>query len=473
MTMTTTTKTKTILIGSAVALLAVGGAQAADLPLKAKAVEYVKVCSLYGAGFYYIPGTDTCIKLGGYVRADTSFNASGAYDAPRWNGRVTRASNDYIARSRLGFTVDTRTATEYGVVRTYADLRYNWTTDTSSRAGGDVGVYYAFIQFAGFTMGKAVSQFSAPWTGFPGNNTSYLIGGEDVDSGVNQIAYTAQFGNGVSAAFSLEEASGLNGTSTVNSYSRAPLYDVTSGFTPASNWGGTGVPDIVGQVRVDQAWGVFQASALAHQLRAGPYGYFGGGAGAPHPDDAWGFAAQLALSLKNLPTGAGDTINLSVGYADGASRNIIGGVSPDSFQIWGGGGTRVAYAYSSDGVFGANGSIQKTEAWGLRGAFNHNWDAHWSSSLFGSYTQVRYNDTAKALLAGTSICSGLLACNPDFNISQIGLLTKWSPVKNLTFSGEVMYTYIDQKNVGVTPIGGFTLASEGTWTFGVRAQRNF
>ena len=322
-------------------------------------------------------------------------------------------------------------------------------------------------------MGKAVSQFSAPWTGFPGNNTSYLIGGEDVDSGINQIAYTAQFGNGVSAAFSLEEASGLNGAAPVSSYARAPLYDVTSGFTPASNWAGTNVPDIVGQVRVDQAWGIFQASALAHQLRAGPYGYYGGGAGAPHPDDAWGFAAQLALSLKNLPTGAGDTINLSVGYANGASRNIIGGVSPDSFQIWGGGNTRVAYAYSSDGVFGAGGSIQKTEAWGLRGAFNHNWDAHWSSSLFGSYTQVRYNDTAKALLSGTSICSGLLACNPDFNISQLGFLTKWTPVKNLTFSGEVMYTYIDQKNVGVTPIGGATLASEGTWTFGVRAQRNF
>lgn len=472
-----TTTTKTILIGSAAALLAVGGAQAADLPLKAKAVEYVKVCSLYGAGFYYIPGTDTCIKLGGYLRADTSFNASGAYDAPRWNGPVTRTANDYIARSRLGLTLDTRTATEYGVVRTYADMRLNWTTNAAPRAGSDaatgLGIYYAFIQFAGFTMGKAVSQFSAPWTGFPGNNTSFLIGGEDVDSGINQIAYTAQFGNGVSAAFSLEEASGLSGPNPVNSYSRAPLYDVTSGFTPASNWAGTNVPDIVGQVRVDQAWGVFQASALAHQLRAGAYGYYGGGVGAPHPGDAWGFAAQLALSLKNLPTGAGDTINLSVGYADGASRNIIGGVSPDSFQIWGGGNTRVAYAYSSDGVFGANGSIQKTEAWGLRGAFNHNWDAHWSSSVFGSYTQVRYNGTAKGLLAGTSICSGLPVCNPDFNISQIGLLTKWTPVKNLTFSGEVMYTYIDQKNVGVTPIGGAILASEGTWTFGVRAQRNF
>ena len=55
------------------------GAQAADLPIKAKAVEYVRVCSLYGAGFYYIPGTDTCIKLGGYLRADVLFNTSGDY----------------------------------------------------------------------------------------------------------------------------------------------------------------------------------------------------------------------------------------------------------------------------------------------------------------------------------------------------------------------------------------------------------
>ena len=56
-----------------------GGAQAADLPVKAKAVEYVRICSLYGAGFYYIPGTDTCIKLGGYLRADTAFNSGNDY----------------------------------------------------------------------------------------------------------------------------------------------------------------------------------------------------------------------------------------------------------------------------------------------------------------------------------------------------------------------------------------------------------
>ena len=65
---------KSLVLGSAAGLVAMSGAQAADLPVKAKAVEYVRICSLYGAGFFYIPGTDTCIKLGGYLRVDTTFN---------------------------------------------------------------------------------------------------------------------------------------------------------------------------------------------------------------------------------------------------------------------------------------------------------------------------------------------------------------------------------------------------------------
>ena len=65
---------KSLILGSAAGLVAMSGAQAADLPVKAKAVEYVRICSLYGAGFYYIPGTDTCIKLGGYLRVDMALN---------------------------------------------------------------------------------------------------------------------------------------------------------------------------------------------------------------------------------------------------------------------------------------------------------------------------------------------------------------------------------------------------------------
>src|SRR5690348_7694063 len=209
---------KSLILGSAAGLLAVGGAQAADLPLKAKAVEYVRVCSLYGAGFYYIPGTDTCIKLGGYLRAETAImtnsNYGGAYNSVA--GAQNRLSNAYQMRSREDFNIDTRTATEYGVVRTYAELVFNWTTGTTTGSnpstytgdgisGGTLGVYYAFIQFAGFTMGKAVSQFDAPWTNYPGNNFDGLVGGSGSNNGVNQFTYTADFGQGISAAVSLED----------------------------------------------------------------------------------------------------------------------------------------------------------------------------------------------------------------------------------------------------------------------------
>ena len=113
---------KSLILGSAAGLVAMGGAQAADLPVKAKAVEYVRICSLYGAGFYYIPGTDTCIKLGGYLRVDTTFNGgdlrcAGLVTAMQASGN--RFRDKFTARSRMALTVDTRTATEYGVVRTF------------------------------------------------------------------------------------------------------------------------------------------------------------------------------------------------------------------------------------------------------------------------------------------------------------------------------------------------------------------
>ncbi len=68
---------KSLLLGSAAGIAAVTGAQAADLPVKAKPVEYVKVCSLYGAGFFYIPGTDKCIKIGGYLREQYDIHGAG------------------------------------------------------------------------------------------------------------------------------------------------------------------------------------------------------------------------------------------------------------------------------------------------------------------------------------------------------------------------------------------------------------
>src|SRR6267142_1567596 len=134
---------KSLILGSAAGLIAMSGAQAADLPVKAKPVEYVKVCSLYGAGFFYIPGTDTCIKIGGAVRVQAEVNAgSGGVPVGFGNsteagqGRATRFdTNDVNFRNRIYFSVDARQQTEYGTLRTYFRFGAQQTTPTDSVGG--------------------------------------------------------------------------------------------------------------------------------------------------------------------------------------------------------------------------------------------------------------------------------------------------------------------------------------------------
>src|SRR5437868_336337 len=112
---------KRLLLGSAAGLVAVGGTQAAELPAKAAPVQYVKICDLYGNGWYYIPGSDTCIKFGGYARAAWYWNATGG-GAPAYTGTQgaqDRTVSQFASSHRAQMQVDTRTQTDYGTLRTY------------------------------------------------------------------------------------------------------------------------------------------------------------------------------------------------------------------------------------------------------------------------------------------------------------------------------------------------------------------
>ncbi|WP_407174907.1 porin [Bradyrhizobium sp. STM 3562] len=518
---------KSLMLGSVAGLIAMSGAQAADLPVKAKAVEYVRICSLYGAGFWYIPGTDTCMKIGGYLRIDTTFNG-GVYDAPFWNGdggQGNRFADRINSRSRMALTVDTRTATEYGVVRTFmqGDFQFNnfGTTNPNGLAanvsalnglsggilngpgGGYVAVEYVFIQFAGFTFGKSSSAYATPWNGYPGNNTSFLLGGHDTVTGVNNIQYQAQFGNGVSATIGLDDPTVFN---------RTPLYNLSvpvgSTFQGQNAYGGFVAPDLVGNVRIDQAWGLFQLSGALHTVNASYNSLSSGTAGAVpntasvlsgHPDTKLGGSVMAALQIKNIPTGPGDDIKLDASWAKGDTKNVIStsAASPSFLMLGGvpgqfGPDGSLGVGLTTDGVYlpvaaGGDGSIHLTEAFGFRGAFNHNWDPYWSTSLFGSWSWVRYDDTAKA-----ELCSAIATvvpgrgvsytCDPNFNVSQLGVITRWTPVKNLTFSGEVMWTHLNTGFSGVTglfspgapqPVQNWTFHNQDTVSLNVRVQRNF
>lgn len=482
-----------LLLGAGAVIFATAGAQAADLPIKAKAVEYVRVCSLYGAGFYYIPGTDTCVKLGGYIRAEvgveTNSNYGGAYSGA--GGANNRLSNDYQWRSRFDFNVDTRTATEYGVVRTYADVVMTWSSGSYTGAGngatqystgaansnnltsvnglsndgisgGTLGVYYAFIQFAGFTMGKAVSTFDAPWTNYPGNNFDGLVGGSGNVNGVNQFTYTADFGQGISAAISAEDQSQFF-TSNIWNTSGATAGGVIGGNYGLNDIGGTTSPDIIGMVRVDQAWGLFQASLAGHDNHAA---YYGATESTGHPEDKWGYAAQLSLSIKNIPTGPGDVLNVQAVYTDGASRYNFQSLAGTSYAIYG--SSSLGFAGVGDAVFGNGTGMSLVKTWGARGAYTHNWDAHWNTAIYGAFASVDYGSTGRDLvcagIANAKVLTAGSSCNPDFNITQAGLITRWTPVKNLTFSGEVTYTHLDQKFDGFTTTGSAGAAKPATLT---------
>jgi hypothetical protein len=506
--------TKSLILGSAAGLIAMSGAQAADLPVKAKAVEYVKICSLYGAGFYYIPGTDTCIKLSGYLRVDvlanTNADATGNESGPA--GLGNRFTNAYTWRSREDFDIDTRTATEYGVVRTFFDATMSWTDDNYSSNGtnslgsvysqigatgagqanngtsgavaaGTLGVYYAFIQFAGFTMGKAISPFSAQFVNYPGNNFDGLVGGGGTVTGVNQFVYTAQFGNGVSGTLGVQDSTQYYQAGVVN----FGALGSGASYSGTSDYAGTVFPDIVGNITVDQAWGVAQLSVAAHDNN--PAYYNNALIQAGHPDDKWGFAVQGALTIKNIPTGAGDTINAQAVYTNGATRYNIQDLAGSAGAWLTTNGGTVGFSYAPDSVFSTNGQQQLISTWGGRGAFNHNWNPYWSSAIYGAYADVHYGSAATAIVCAsvaatsaflaTATSTGITSCNPNYSIAQLGFITRWTPVKNLTFSADYTYQHLNTNYAGqITTAGGsgtgvYTVANQNTHEILFRAQRNW
>jgi hypothetical protein len=465
--------------------------------VKAKAVEYVKICSLYGAGFYYMPGTDTCIKFGGYLRADVWANG-GDYGFRQGanQGSNNRLTNYWGERARMDFTVDTRTATEYGVVRTFADMVFSW--DTTSVTGSapsafstgsaSLGLYHAFIQFAGFTFGRTVSIFDAPWQSYPAGGPDTLPGGSNHVTGINQVAYTADFGQGITGSIAMEdESTSAGGQSNLWNLSGATAANMVQGIYGNASWGGTRAPDITGAVRVDQAWGLAQISVAAHDMHPA---WYGATEITGHPADKWGWAIQGSLSIKNIPTGAGDSINLQAVYTDGASRYNFQSLFPQTFFMYSGTGLAGAYqgvgiAGIADGVFTTGSSIESVKTWGFRGGYTHNWNPNWVSAIYGAYGAVQYGGGGKAAICANMV--GLLAltgnCNPDFNFAVIGVNTVWSPVKNLAFTADLSWSRLDQKYSGTItspgvaaaakPAALYEMKDQDSLALLLRAQRNF
>ncbi|MBP2547460.1 hypothetical protein J2858_000353 [Neorhizobium galegae] len=138
---------KSLLLGSAAALAAVSGAQAADAIVAAEPepMEYVRVCDAFGAGFFYIPGSETCLKIGGYVRFQTNIGR----DASNGGTPSATSTSDWDSFTRAQLEIDTRSDTEFGALRGFIGLRGD--ADNGSSRG--VNVDQAFIEIGGLKVG--------------------------------------------------------------------------------------------------------------------------------------------------------------------------------------------------------------------------------------------------------------------------------------------------------------------------------
>ena len=461
---------KSLLLGTAAGLIAVAGAQAADLPVKAKPVEYVKVCSLYGAGFYYMPGTDICIKIGGYVRAQyyswggTSGTVN-AYTGGALNNRTS--GQDFTFRVRTLISTDTRQQTEYGTLRTYMNI--GWTHDT----GGPAGIYVnrAFIQLAGFTFGKAQSFFdllgtaSVSYFAWPASDTG--------DGGVNLAAYTAQFGNGFSGTIAIEDAT-AHRTVVINE-GLAVTYPIDG--APTNSYGNFAMPNFVANLRVDQAWGTAQIMGAVNQVRGLYYGTF---EGTGHPSDEYGWVVGAGLALNAGFISPGDRFQVQASYTEGALRYMASTQFGSSYARFD--GTSLGYGYASDGVYGGAGSsIELTKAWQISATYDHVWNQRWKTSLYGGIVDVQYNDTANALMcASFAVVSG--TCDQDWSTWWVGSRTQFN-INASTYMGvDILYTSLNTASSGAVyalgangskPAGNYSIADQDNLAVTFRIHRDF
>jgi hypothetical protein len=422
-----------LLLGAATVALGMGSASGADLPM-AEPVEYVRVCDTYGTGFFYIPGTDTCLRLGGVLRAEYL----AMQNLPPGKGGYNK--NELAFRARVRGIFDARTSTEYGLLRSF--IRYEIDARSGPSTGGDL-LNLAYIQFGGLTVGYIDSMFDfKPYPAYSGMLVSDLV---------NLVAaYTADFGNGFSGTIAVEDntyrrdrVEGLNGiTQAPDGSTQKPI-----------PWfqGGQVIPDVVGNLRVDQAWGDAKLSAASHRLANGNR-------------EAWGWAVQAGVQVDLPMLAAKDFVYASAAYADGALSYILSG-QEDGF----GGVFNPMSGVPQSSFLRQKGSdtLDKTQAWNVNAGFVHYLDPRWRVTFSGSYADIDYAGKVVGLNR---------KYDPDWAAGQFAGQIIWTPAAGLDIGFEIDYTHFFQAPQNFrSAAGGYTgtPGREHTWGGRVRVERTF
>ena len=491
------------LLGSAAVIMTMVGAQAADLPSKKAApATYVKICDTYGAGFFFIPGTDTCVKLGGYTRYELQYTPAKAISAVTLTSQssqtvaVTQYANTldtYGTEYRGTIYVDARTPTAMGVARSYIALRGTGTTglrksapdytagtvpNVLSSTNADLTMERAFVQWAGFTMGLATSNYAMIpsmtysanlWAGFP--------------NGMRQLSYTAVLGGGFSATVGLEEKQMWNNDAGSTSI----------GALDATN-------TIVANIRLDQAWGFAAVHGTVGKAtynnaaagstwtdsattKFGPLAYAAGGTvtagtnASPRSETVYAIGATAMFNLDMIAKG--DKIWLTANYADGLTgaltANPLGNPNATSSggRTFGGvlrNDSNLVYLGTPTGGVAQYGT---TTGWNVGAQMLHYWAPQWRSVFTTAYVEL----TPPNQVQDTKLAWG------KGSVYEVRGSMIYSPVKDFDIGLELQYLKNSSKlqntandtSTGATAwkTNGYNGLSNSAFTSKVRVERSF
>ncbi len=497
---------KTSLLSSAACLAVVGAAAAADLPSrKAEPASYVKICEASGAGFFYIPGSDTCLRIGGLVRGEYGYGSPGKiFTVPTF--KITSGTNAGVQAlavpgntllvppgilDQTGFTTralvtfDGRTQSSYGEVRTYIGVRAQ--TGTGIQSGGDnyatnlftgqtgataLTLEQAIVQFQGFTFGRSTREEFGFMPGVALGSFSQ----SSYAGATNVLNYTAQLGNGLTAMIGIKDRAGQSfsnipgytafgpgGTvAPAGSFNTTPSTGNQTGLAIVN--GPMTLPVIGGNIRYEQGWGAVQAMLDVQQNAATPnLAALTAGGSPSFKLTKTGFAAGLGVKV-NLPMLAqGDVVYATVAYADGDLSQL---------QSFGPSAVTSGFAREVPGLMRIDRDLDVTPAANLAGCaaatltsncfrvesttgwsavlyYNHFWTPTLRQWLFVSYWSVTPGSQTRNtdwLLGGLS----------PAQLFRIGTQTVWSPVKDFDLSGEVDYVRMNQKFAATSVANGGT-----------------
>jgi hypothetical protein len=437
----------------AAAVMTAGAAQAADLNKPAKvAVDYVKICDAYGAGFFYIPGSDTCLRISGYIYAGYEYGVgntvartspTAASFAGTLNGGA-RNANGFDTYLRADERFDARTNTEYGLLRSYIDAHEDINTSASNTAVTTIRLDRGFVQFAGLTAGRALSFYDF----YLGDTFTQNWGDVSPNAPVNLLAYTFSFGNGVTATASMEDPTTQG---YLSSTAGATAHDDRRGGATFA-YGALNVPDFVANLNVTQAWGQAQIEAAYHQ----DYG----SVLTPATKDGYAFGGGVKINVPQF--GAGDNVALEGQYGVG-NMGHVDWLSSYTFTTPGG----VVSDLGADATYSAAAGVKQTRAWSIYGGFTHYISPNYELDFTTGYMHAQNS--------GTGVGGGNVGgVNNAFSFGQyeFGVDFQWKPIAQVQISPYAEFRTVGFSS-GTSANYGLLTRNATTANFGLRVRRDF